>query len=420
MNPWQKSLEFVSISDIGLQRTNNQDSHQEVPAPTQKIWNRRGHIFVVADGMGAHAAGELASKLATDLIPNAYMKKTTLTPGDSLREAIQEANRMIHTKGNADEELRGMGTTCDALVLLPEGALIGHVGDSRVYRLRNSRWEQLTFDHSVVWEMQAQGLVPDANVQKNIITRGLGVIPEVEIDLEGPWPCQPGDIFLLCSDGLSGQFEDREAEMGKILSILPLREATQAMVDIANLRGGPDNITVTTVKYLGPQQAVGKYAEENPVPVATRTQLDAMPLPNWVWNIVVAAGVVFLLSLPLTFQQYGCGLPMLLVSSLLLMAFFLYLHLRKAPPAFTNHRLGRGPYRQYDARCDVPFLKTIQSLYAELRESVREQSSLRWSEIDAHEKRAKKACSEKRLVEATREYLLAISSIWRQLSGNEK
>lgn len=417
MNPWQKSLEFVSVSDIGLQRTNNQDSHQEVPAPTQKIWNQRGHVFVVADGMGAHAAGELASKLATDLIPNAYMKKTILPPGDSLREAIQEANRLIHTKGNADEELRGMGTTCDALVLLPEGVLIGHVGDSRVYRLRNHRWEQLTFDHSVVWEMQAQGIVPDGSVQKNIITRGLGVIPEVEVDLEGPWPCQPGDIFLLCSDGLSGQFEDREAEMGKILSILPLREATHALVDIANLRGGPDNITVTTVKYLGTQQAVGKYAEENSIPVATRTQLDVTPLPNWVWNIVVAAGVVFLLSLPLTFQEYGCGFPMLLVSSFLLFVFFLYQKLRKAPPAFGNYRLGKGPYRQYDARCDLPFLKTIQEMYSELRESVRGQTSLHWQEIEAHEKCAKKACMEKRISEAAREYLLAISSIWRQLSG---
>lgn len=131
-NLWKGCLEYSAISEIGLRRSNNQDSHDELPARNQKIWNTRGHVFCVADGMGAHAAGELASKIATDTIPMVYMKQTTLPPAQALTQAVQEANHVIHVKGNSDKELQGMGTTSDTLVILPEGAMIGHVGDSRV------------------------------------------------------------------------------------------------------------------------------------------------------------------------------------------------------------------------------------------------------------------------------------------------
>ena len=120
----------------------------------------------------------------------------------------------------ASDDFRGMGTTVSALVILPQGALVAHVGDSRIYRLRGSRLEQLTFDHSLVWELQAAGQIPAEDVPnyipKNIITRSLGPNPEAQVDLEGFFPVEPGDTFLLCSDGLSGQVPDDE--IGQVLA----------------------------------------------------------------------------------------------------------------------------------------------------------------------------------------------------------
>ncbi|MDO4575189.1 MAG: protein phosphatase 2C domain-containing protein [Planctomycetia bacterium] len=417
-NPWSKCLEVASVSDLGMRRTNNQDSHQEVLARTQALWNRRGHLFIVADGMGAHAAGELASKLATDSIPIAYMKKGTLSPAEALPLSLQEANRLIHTKGNADEALRGMGTTCDSLLILPEGVLIAHVGDSRVYRLRNRKLEQMTFDHSVVWELQANG-VESAGVQKNMITRCLGVNPEVQVDLEGPTPCMPNDIYLMCSDGLSGQYEEAEGEIGMVLSLLPLQEATQSLVDLANLRGGPDNITVTTIKYLGPQTATGPVAEKYPAPTASHTELEAKPVPTWVWSVLVLFVVLFLLSLPLAIYGHVTGWPLMGVSVLGLAGFGGYLATRRAGAAFA-HRFGKGPYRQYDATPNVAFLRKLRDMYTELRTSAIQQGSFEWHEVDQWEANAKKAEEEKKLLDACRNYLRAISGIWRQLNGENE
>ena len=150
-----------------------------------------------------------------------------------------------------------MGTTATALALLPSGALVAHVGDSRAYRVRGDRIEQLTFDHSLVWEIRAAGNARDAEVpafvSKNIITRSLGPNAAVQVDLEGPHALEAGDRFLLCSDGLSGQVSDDE--IGITLASLPPAEAVQALVDLANMRGGPDNITAIVVHVLGSQTA---------------------------------------------------------------------------------------------------------------------------------------------------------------------
>ena len=217
-------------------------------------WRRRGHVFVVADGMGAHAAGELASKMAADGIPHTYYKLRDESPPDAIRKSVREANQQIHRRGQANPEFKGMGTTTDVLVILPQGALVAHVGDSRVYRLRGTKLEQLTFDHSLVWEMSASGQFADGAavnlVPKNIITRSLGPHAHVQVDLEGPYPIEMGDTFLLCTDGLTGLVKDEE--IGVILGVLPPGEAAQVLIDLANLRGGPDNITVIVVRATGP------------------------------------------------------------------------------------------------------------------------------------------------------------------------
>ena len=149
----QDRLEYASLSDIGLQRSNNQDSLAVMPAASPNLWQQRGDLFVVADGMGGHAAGELASKLSTDTVPLVYHKLLDRTPAEAALAAVEETNAQIHSRGQAIVDFKGMGTTTTVLILLPYGALLAHVGDSRAYRLRGNRIEQLTFDHSLVWEM---------------------------------------------------------------------------------------------------------------------------------------------------------------------------------------------------------------------------------------------------------------------------
>jgi protein phosphatase len=235
------SVQHAALTDVGLRRTNNQDSH---------VVDLASSLFIVADGMGAHAAGELASKLAVQTIPLTYQKNRDKPAHVALQKAIQEANHVIHNRGQANPDFQGMGTTTSALLLLPLGAIVAHVGDSRVYRLRGSQLDQLSFDHSLVWELTAAGQISGGNpaIPRNIITRSLGPNPDVEVDLEGPFPVAAGDMFLLCSDGLSGEVGDEE--IGIILQCLPPEEAAQLLVDLANLRGGPDNITVIVARVM--------------------------------------------------------------------------------------------------------------------------------------------------------------------------
>ncbi len=246
---------------------------------------RAGHLLIVADGMGAHAAGELASKLAVDNIPHTYFKLRDLYPPAALRQAIREANATIHAKGQSSIGFQGMGTTCSCLVLLPQGALVAHIGDSRIYRLRGDYLEQLTFDHSLVWEMAAAGQMAEADVPsyipKNVITRSLGPHPSVHIDLEGPYSAETGDIFLMCSDGLSGPVTDEE--MGVILRCLAPADAAETLVDLANFRGGPDNISMIIAQVNG---AVPK--------TATIEELgEAPPSHHWPTAPLWIAAVLF-------------------------------------------------------------------------------------------------------------------------------
>src|SRR4051794_36055121 len=161
-----------------MRRSNNQDSHTAVRAPNPEVWRNRGHVFMVADGMGAHAVGELASKLACDNIPHNYLKSRTGTPAEAITKAYREVGTLIHTRAAANREFQGMGTTCSTLILLPAGALIAHVGDSRVYRVRAGRIDQLSFDHSLVWELVKRNHLPNEqalrSVPRNVITRSLG------------------------------------------------------------------------------------------------------------------------------------------------------------------------------------------------------------------------------------------------------
>ena len=172
------------------------------------------------------------------------------------------------------------------------GAIAGHVGDSRIYRLRDHTIGQLTFDHSLQWELRASGQLPEgadisAVVPKNVITRSLGPNPTVQIDLEGPHPIAAGDVYLLCSDGLTGRVEDQE--LGAILASLPPNEAAHALVDLANLRGGPDNVTVLIAKVTG-SEFQPEPATSTPLRMGASSSLQ--PLHIVLLIIAVACGLV--------------------------------------------------------------------------------------------------------------------------------
>jgi protein phosphatase len=221
-------------TDTGRQRNANEDS-LFVDAP----------LFVVADGMGGAQAGEVASRAAAESFAQ------NLPPGPPerlLEETIAGANRTIHELARKDPSLAGMGTTTTAALVDLDGeeVAIGHVGDSRAYRLRGGKFEQLTRDHSLVEEMRRKGQLTDAQAedhpQRSIITRALGPEPEVDVDLQTV-PAQAGDVFLICSDGLTTMLAD--AKIAHILGrATSLQSAVRALVDEANRAGGRDNITV--------------------------------------------------------------------------------------------------------------------------------------------------------------------------------
>lgn len=283
-------IEHASLTDVGVRRSHNQDMHAVLPATDLDQWRERGHVFIVADGMGAHAVGEMASELAVNLVPHTYYKHAQQGAVAALRKAFVEANASIHNKGQQNREFEGMGTTTTALVLREEGAWIGHVGDSRAYRVRDGTIEQLTFDHSLQWELaRRQGVDPNGlhGIPSNVIVRSLGPEAFVTVDVEGPHPIHDGDVFLLCSDGLSGQVSD--SEMGSIVTALPPAEACRFLVDLANLRGGPDNITVVVVR-------VGNEAAPPPPKPVRKSPLPEVPWPfcSLFLGVLLAAGAAIL------------------------------------------------------------------------------------------------------------------------------
>ncbi len=303
---WDDIIEDAALTDTGMRRANNQDSHTIVRASRSEPWKLRGHVYMVADGMGAHAVGELASKLACDNIPHNYNKMKTVTAPEAITKAYKEVGALIHTRASANREFAGMGTTCSTLLLLPEGALIAHVGDSRVYRMRQHRIDQLSFDHSLAWELVRRNHISHEDaakaVPRNVITRSLGPDPNVEVDIEGPLPVEQGDVFLLCSDGLSGHIED--AELGMFAGNFSPKDACRYLVALANLRGGQDNITVVITRigpWVEPDTAQDLPRQEEPAKpqkagllqslagMIRRKKVEAAPVEEHVYRTAVCA-----------------------------------------------------------------------------------------------------------------------------------
>ena len=274
---WEQKVQYASLSDVGMRRQNNEDSYAIQISQSEEEYLRRGHLFLVADGMGGHAVGELASKIAAETIPHTYFKSPIDDPRISLQAAVVAANTAIHEKGEQNKDFQRMGTTCSVLTLSSKGAILGHVGDSRCYRIRRDRIDQLTFDHSLEWEMRRRdGKAADKidfSNHRNIILRSLGPEPTVQVDLEGPFPVLPGDTFILCSDGLSNQVTD--PEIGAIVRELSPSQSCRLLVQIANLRGGPDNSTVVVAR-------IGELPANVPPPAPDPVD-EAPNALGWMW-----------------------------------------------------------------------------------------------------------------------------------------
>ena len=409
MPKFDECVRYAAISDIGMRRQNNQDSLNAMLAPDPEYWQQRGHLFVVADGMGAHAAGELASKLAADDIPMTYGKHTELEPAAALQQAIIEANRKINQKGRANSEFQGMGTTCSSLLLLPAGAVIGHVGDSRIYRLRGDVLDQMTFDHSLVWEMRATGKIPagadNIHLPKNIITRSLGPNSEVQVDVEGPLPIKAGDVYLLCSDGLTGPITD--LELAAVLKAMPPDDAVRTLVDLANLRGGPDNITVIVV------QVVALPGEAVDIEMKQSSKLSPTLL------LLGLASVFLLAAVALFFVQYK--LLAFLCAAVALVGVIVAI-LQRLDTATTTDggtraaKMGAAPYVSFDAGPAAEVVEEFHRVARELQSSaIASKRQVDWQKFEQRTAAAESARQQGDLVAAVRHFGGAISFAVEQL-----
>ncbi|WP_231615455.1 PP2C family protein-serine/threonine phosphatase [Novipirellula artificiosorum] len=366
-----------------MRRANNQDSLACLPATTAERFQDRGHLFVVADGMGAHAAGEMASRLATDHIAMQYFRSPLDDCSEALRAAVAESNAEIFRRGQQNPEFHNMGTTASSLVLMPRGAIVAHVGDSRVYRLRAGMLEQLTFDHSLVWEFEASGNIdPDSaighSIPKNVITRSLGPNQVVDVDIEGPFEIFANDRFLLCSDGLSGQVEDEE--IATLMDCLPEDLATRVMVDLANLRGGPDNSTVIIVRVEDSYANVSNHS----VARSRKPKHDAPAVSPLLLGTI---GVCLLGALALGLTEAWGPMIVAIILGLIAAAVSLTQFLQ-SQPTVQNLPLpkipgGKGPYRRYKAQPTKALYERLGHTVEELRTAANERNWLmNWQKID--------------------------------------
>ncbi|MGL4420068.1 MAG: PP2C family protein-serine/threonine phosphatase [Gemmataceae bacterium] len=423
-------VQFSALTDVGVKRSHNQDACAALPAADDINWKNVGHIFVVADGMGGHAVGEKASAKAVRDIPLTFQKHV-LHEGvrTAIRRAFVEANAGIFEIGQNNPEFQGMGTTGTALFLRPDGAWVGHVGDSRTYRIRKNIVEQLTFDHSWVWEIaRRQGIDPDTlgDFKKNVIIRSLGPDAEVEVDVEGPYPVEPGDMFLLCSDGLSNLVTGDE--LGSVASVLPPDEASKFLIELANARGGPDNISCIIVKVPGES----KTAETPAFVMPSRKAQLRQVLKNWdervPWSYTfLGLGIACVLS-SIVFQMLeltGVSVGFFIASAVLILLGIvgLLLHLRKQPASgAANDSLESSEslhvYKTYVYEINKPIHDRFEELETALQESLKQkpEHTVDWKPIQRMSEEAMKFLNQSDYIGALRSRCRAVQMLAGELS----
>ena len=421
-------IDHAGLTDVGIRRSHNQDAFSIQQAPDKAYWQQVGHVFLVADGMGGHAVGEKASAKAAQEIPLTYAKLAQDGPAAALRRAFQETNAGIHAIGQSNPEFRGLGTTATALVLRPEGAWIAHVGDSRTYRIRDGRIEQLTFDHSYAWEMARRlGVPPEdlSDVKKNVIIRSLGPDVLVQVDIEGPYPTLPGDIFVICSDGLSNQVNPEE--VGTVVSALSPTEASKFLVELANLRGGPDNITAIVIRVGGEE------ASTVAVSIKPASALKVALLRAWRgWNRMVPWPLsVLIVGFLLAVGAVGMAIAGTPGSSLLgvlgVLAVIggmvgLFMHAKKqqaeeAKEPDVPRRL--NVYREYACKIERPLVDKLLKMGVHLREQLEGRPyTVDWSSYKKYNEAAQQCLQDGDLLASFREQCRALLGLAQSFNRN--
>lgn len=264
-------LRIAHLSDIGRARDHQEDASGVFKPADPGLLARRGELFIVADGMGGHNAGEVASQLALSELQRVYYADASPDIQAGLAQALQSANQAIYQLSQTDARQKGMGTTAVLAVVHDLGVFVSNVGDSRAYLIRGGQIAQITRDHSWVEEQVRAGvLTPEqarTHPQRNIITRALGTGPAVEPDFY-TGNLQLGDVLVLCSDGLTGHVADQEILL--LAGDNPPHLAAQRLIDLANERGGSDNISVIVVRAEAPgAPAAGVAAAPGKLPTAS-------------------------------------------------------------------------------------------------------------------------------------------------------
>lgn len=248
-------LMVAQRTDVGLKRQHNEDTVAYIIPKDPEILAKKGALFIVADGMGGHAAGEVASEMAVSTVSTLYYQDDDPDAPGCLLRSIQYANAIIFQKAMEHVEHNGMGTTCVATVLLGNLAYIANIGDSRAYLVRKGQVRQVSLDHSWVAEQVRAGVMTEAEARqhemRNMITRSLGSLPEVEVDIFVE-TVEEGDALVMCSDGLSGMMSD--SEILTIVEKYSPQECVYRLIERANARGGNDNITALVVRVSFPKR----------------------------------------------------------------------------------------------------------------------------------------------------------------------
>ncbi|MFA7242194.1 MAG: Stp1/IreP family PP2C-type Ser/Thr phosphatase [Sulfuricellaceae bacterium] len=241
------ALEIVKLTDPGMVRSHNEDSVG---------FDADSGFAILADGMGGYNAGEVASGMAVAMLSDNL--KAALREGRSdmkalAGEEIQKTNGAIFQAAQSQPQYNGMGTTLVLALFRNNRVTVAHIGDSRLYRLRGDQFEQVTRDHSLLQEQIDSGMITREDARhshnKNLVTRALGVEPEVEIEVH-EYPVLPGDLFLLCSDGLNDMVTDEDIQLTVGLMGANLEMAAQQLVQMANDNGGRDNVSVILVRVV--------------------------------------------------------------------------------------------------------------------------------------------------------------------------
>jgi len=248
--PARFTLDACYLSDRGRVRPLNEDSACVVTPEDPEVLKTKGVLMVVADGMGGHEGGELASSMTVDRLRRCYYESGS-DPQTALSAALHQANRDVLRHARQHPELTGMGTTCTAIVVVDGSAWLVHVGDTRLYLVRDGSAYRMTQDHSATMDLVKRGLLTlaeaDHHEERNVILRAVGTRDKVEATTwKDPFPVRPGDRLVICSDGFYETVPDEE--IGRICSEAPASvQACQSLLDLALERDGSDNITVAVM-----------------------------------------------------------------------------------------------------------------------------------------------------------------------------